>query len=232
MHHHPTPQQCLETLCQSWTDGGAQEWVQQSLGDWDVRELGCGYCTVAAVVHAQLQPPTGQAYAEAKDSLQLQQRYLNFDRREVDESWLRHHWRRIRRFFKKPVFDPAHGTPSHTTQRVLIPMGYQVIYPSEDDEWHCICDPRCLYVLDVMLPDDGETMTGHTMTVHDGTAYTTAPFDPPDTRVLNVFRLPSTETKQLVAYRKYKEAHQEWHDNMEQNIWNRVPVPKRGDYVD
>ena len=232
MHHHPTPQQCLETLCQSWTDGGAQEWVQQSLGDWDVRELGYGYCTVVAVVYSQLKPPTGQAYAQAKYSLQFQQRYPIFEQREVNESWLRYRWRRIKQFFIKPTFDPAHGTPSHATQRVLIPMGYQVIYPNQDQHWHCSCDPRCLYVLDVMLPDDGETTTGHTMTVHNGTAYTTAPFDPADTRVVNVYRLPPEKTQYLVASRKYDEAYQEWHDNIEENVRNHVPIPRLEDYVD
>ena len=216
VHQHTTSQQCLETLHQSWTDGGAQEWVQQSLGDWDVRELGCGYCTVAAVVYAQFQPPTGQAYGEAKDSLQSQQRYLNFDQREVDESSLRHHSRRIRPFFKKPVFDPADGTPSHALQRVLVPMGYQVIYPNEYYKWHCICDPRCLYVLDVLLPG------GHTMTIFNGTAYTTAQFDPTDTKVQNVYRLPPTETQKLVAHRKHEEANQKWNDNKDENIQNRV----------
>ena len=189
--------------------------------------LGCGYCTVAAVVYAQLQPPTGQAYGEAKDSLQSQQRYPIFEQREVNESWLRYRWRRIKKSFIKRTFDPAHGTPSHATQRVLIPMGYQVIYSSEDDEWHCICDPRCVYVLDVILPKDA-----HTMTVHNGTAYTTAPFEPADTRVVNVYRLPPEKTQYLVASRKYNEAYQEGHDNIEENVRNHVPIPRLEDYVD
>ena len=226
MTRHTTQQQCLEVLFQSWTDGGAQQYVQQSLGEWDVRQTGDGYCAIAALVHASLQPPTGQAYGNAKMSLQFQQRHHIFRQRMFEESTPRYFFRRVKQFFVTPTFDPNHGTPSPAILRALMPMGYQVIYPNQDQEWHCTCDPRCLYVLDVVLPDGG-----HTMTIHNGTAYTTAPFDPADTRVLNVYRLPPEKTQHLVTYRKYEEAYQEWHDNMEQNIRNQVPIPRPGHYV-
>ena len=220
-------QQCLEVLFQSWTDGGEQEYVQQSRGEWDIREAGQGYCSIAALVHASLQPPTGQAYENAKMDLEFPQRRLTFHQRMVDESTPRYLLRRLKQLFVTPTFNPSDGTPTHAIYLALDRKGYQVIYPNQNQEWHCICDPLCLYVLDIMLPEGG-----HTMTVHNGTAFTTAPFDPTDTRVLNVYRLPPTETQQLVELRKYEAAYDEWHDNMEENIWNGVPLPKPSDYVD
>lgn len=225
MKQHTDPQQCLELLVQSATDGGVHEYVRQSLGEWDVREVGEGYCAIAALVHAELRPPTGQAYADMKRWLQRQQSPHAFRQRRVDESFLRYALRRLKQLFVHPTFDPSDGTPSHAIYGVLIPLGYRVICPNPDHQWHCICDPRCLYVLDVILHG-----SGHTMTVHDGTCYTTAPFDPAHTRVINVYRLPPAQTKSLVAYRKYEAEHQAWHDNMEQNIRNRVPIPKLDDY--
>ena len=224
MEQHTNQQQCLEFPTQAWTDGGAREYVQQSRGEWDIREPGKGYCAVAALVHASLQTPTGQAYQNAKMDLEFQRRRIPFRQRMVDESTPRYLLRRLKQFFVTPTFNPDDGTPSHAIYRVLEPKGYQVIYPNPSQEWHCICDPQCLYVLDVMLPDGG-----HTFTIHDGIAYTTAPFNPTDTRVLNVYRLPPGETQQLVAWRRYEEDHQEWHENMEENMRHGVPLPKLGD---
>ena len=227
MERHTNQQQCLEVLTQTWTDGGAQEYVQQSRGPWDVREAGEGYCAIAALVHAQLLPPTGQAYKNAKSDLEFQQRNLTFHQRMVDETTPHYLLRRLKQFFVKPTFNASDGTPSHAILRALDSYGYQVIYPNRTQAWHCICDPRCLYVLDVLLPDGG-----HTFTVHGGIAHMTAPFNPTNTQVLNVYRLPPTETREIIALRKYEEDYQEWHDNMEDSFRNQVPLPKLEDYLD
>ena len=212
MKQHTDQQQCLQALLQCPTDGGAQEYVQQSRGAWDVRESPTGACAVATLVHARLQPPTGQAFDEAMFDLQDQQGYHEFSQRKDGENFIRFRLRRAKQVFVTLTLNPAHETSTRALASILLSMGYQVIYPNDDNDWRCICDHSCLYVLDVMLPQGG-----HAMTVHDGTAYTTAPFDPTNTRVVHVYRLPPADTQQLVASRQREEA---WHDNMEQNTCN------------
>ena len=102
-------------------------------------------------------------------------------------------------------------------------MGYRHIYPNGENNWHCILDMQCTYVLDVLMPGY------HTMTVHEGVAYSTAPFDPAKTIVGNVHRLNPRRTRNLKAARDYKEAEDAWfRERMDSGItklpdWNNRP---------
>ena len=51
---------------------------------------------------------------------------------------------------------------------------------------------------------------GHTMTIHNKVAYTTARFNPMETQVINLYGLNAQETRLLKAHRKYEEENQAW----------------------
>ena len=133
-------------------------------------------------------------------------------------------YRRMRQWLRTPKRDPIHGTPSHATSEYITNyLGYEHIYPNDDDRWHCICDEESAYVLDVQMPLD------HTMTIYGRVAYTTAKFDPYDIEVGNVHRLSPKRTHEMKARRQHDEAQRkyilEWleGDGLHLPDWESLP---------
>ena len=170
---HIKPTQCLENLTQQKSDGGRAEFLEQQRRLTDTEpERPTGDCVVVAMVHATFRPETGQSYEEVRDLLNEAIKPSMYDRRRMDEKWTQYVGRRIEQLVRPPIRNPIHGTPSDATDAMLRLRGYEVIYPNAQKRWFCICDMECTYVLDVQMRD------GHTMTVHQQVAYTTALFKP------------------------------------------------------
>ena len=110
----------------------------------------------------------------------------------------------LKQWFNPPRRDPIHGTPSYATANELQFLGYEFIYPNCENRWYCICDMACTYVLDLQIQGD------HTITVHQGIAYTTSHFDPSDTFVGNVHRLGPKGTRGFKARAQLKEDEEVW----------------------
>ena len=87
----------------------------------------------------------------------------------------------------------------------------------------------CTYVLDVLVP------IGHTITVHQRVAYTTAYFNPEETEVGNVLRLGPERTKRLKAQAEYKKAEDRWFRRWMDGDGRQLPdwktCPKLEDYL-
>ena len=224
MIFHTNPQQCLENLAQLETDGGRWEYLEQEERlTRKEPEMPTGDCAVVALVHASFNQPTGQSYREAKSSLWMSTRPWMHKMRMMGESRRDFLYRRFKQWFRSPNADPIHGTSSHAMGSSLEILGYRHIYPNDDNNWYCICDKQCSYVLDVQIPGN------HTMTVHEGVAYTTAPFEPARTTVGNVHWLNPRKTRAFKAAREYKEAEVAWfRDWMDSGMtksldWNSRP---------
>ena len=166
-----------------------------------------GDCAVVAVVHATFRPPTGQSYRDARHSLSMSTRPWMHKTRRMNEKWLDFWIRRLKQWVRPPERNPIHGTPSYATGYWLVSLGYKLIYPNDENRWHCICDMECTYVLDVRMTVD------HTMTVQQRVAYTTSLFNPDDTEVGNVFRLSPEKTGHFKAQAQYKSDEDLWFRN-------------------
>ena len=127
-----------------------------------------------------------------------------YRKRKKGENQLDFMIRRIKQWVRPPNANPIHGTPSHATSSWLELLGYELIYPNEENLWYCICDMVCTYVLDIQIPGD------HTTTVHQRIAYTTAPFNPDETDVVNVHRLSSERTEEFKLRAQYKRDEETW----------------------
>ena len=229
---HIQPNLCLEKLEQRWTDGGREEYLQQQkrLLRYEP-EKPTGDCVVVALVHAQFNPPTGQEYGNSRDLLRAHLKPWMYDLRTKNENQLAYFVRRAIQLFRPPVLNPIHYTPSHATASRLRSLGYQIIYPNDEGQWYCICDETCTYVLDVQIP-----LGDHTFTVHQMIAHTTAPFDPNETEVANVYRLNETKTREIKAWSRYKEAENTWYQRWAENGESQFPSwddkPKLEDYYE
>lgn len=231
MSVHTNPRECLANLVQQPTDGGRAEFLEQEWKSTGTEpEAPTGDCAVVALVHATFRSPSGQAYKDAMFDLSLATRPWMYKVRTKGERQLDFLKRRIRQWLRTPKRNPIHGTPSHATGFWITTfLGYELIYPNVENRWHCICDMMCTYVLDVQMPDGG-----HTMTVHQGVAYT-APFDPHETEVGNVHRLNAKRTKELKARRQYEEEDrlwfQQWAESGDLDLPDWNSRPKLEDYL-
>ncbi len=229
MSVHTNPRQCLANLSQQLTDGGRAEFLEQ---EWKstgtIPEMPTGDCAVVALVHAAFWSPSRESYEEARYSLSKFIRPWMFKARNMNEKPSDYRLRRIRQWIRAPRRNPIHGTPSHATSlSIRILLGYEHIYPNQENRWYCICDMESAYVLDVQTPYD------HTMTVHERVAYTTAHFDPNETEVGNVHQLNPKRTEKLKATRQYEEADRLWRQQLaesyvpfSQQDWGRRPKPE------
>ena len=216
---HTKPQQCLAGLKQEWTDGGRSEFLEQETRRGIKHAPPTGDCAIAAYVHASFKDPSGQAYGEARSSLLMSTNRRMYQEQNLGETTAQYIWRRMQQTLHPPVIEPMEGTPSRAKLVALGMLGYNVIYPNDSGRWHCICDQRCAYVLDVMMPEGG-----HAMTVKRGIAYTTADFDPWCTHVANVFRLPPEDTRFFRAAAKHNKDYELWLDQMlETGQWSEPP---------
>ncbi len=231
MSVHTRPRQCLQSLTQQQTDGGRAEFLEQ---EWrstgSETEAPTGDCAVVALVHATFRYPSGQAYREAMFNLSSSTRPWMYKVRTKGEKQLDFIKRRFQQWLRAPKRNPIHGTPSHATGLWITTfLRYELIYPNEENRWHCICDMKGTYVLDVQVPGD------HTMTVHQRVAYTTAPFDPNETEVGNVHRLNARRTKELKAQRQYEEDERLWVQQWAEGGGFQLPDwssrPKLEDYL-
>ena len=231
MSVHASPRQCLASLTQQPVEGGRAEFLEQetrALGtkpEWPTAD-----CAVVALVYAAFWPPTGHSYRNARLDLSTSIRPWMYKIKRKGEKRLAFLYRRFQQWLRPPRRDPLHGTPTHaTSSRIRHILSYELIFPNEEDRWHCICDMMCTYVLDVQIPED------HTMTVHQRVAYTTAPFDPNNTEVGNVHRLDAQRTKKLKARSAYQEAERLWirqgveGDRFQLPDWESRP--RREDYL-
>ena len=210
-HHlnlHAEPHQCLENLDPQWTDGGREEYLEQQriLLHYEP-ETPTGDCVVVALVHAQFDPPTGQAYRNSKDLLTWSIKPWMYNIRRKNEKKPAYFMRRAIQWFRPPEQNPIHLTPSHATAGRLQALGYQLIYPNDEGRWHCICDETCAYVLDIQIP-----LSDHTLMVHQMVAYTTAPFDPKNTEVVHVHKLNEIGTSEFKAWARYRKAENLWYE--------------------
>ena len=236
MSVHINPRQCLANLTQQLTDGGGAEFLKQ---EWRFPgtkpEMPTGDCAIVALVHAAFCPPTGQSYSRARSNLSNSIRGWMYKERQKGETQLDYRYRRFRQWLRPPKRDPIHGTPTHATSSCIrIFLGYEFIYPNEENHWYCICDDVCTYVLDVQIPG------AHTMTVHQRVAYTTILFDPDKTEVGNVHWLNPEKTRELKAtrqeeVRKHEEERQLWRKRCEESYGRFLPQdwesrPKLEDY--
>ena len=224
MRIHNEPRLCLRNLSQHESDGGRAEYLEQErrvIGSEP--EMPTGDCAVVAVVHAVFRPPTGQSYREARNNLSMSIRPWMHKTRRMNEKWLDFWIRRLKQWVRPPKRNPIHGTPSHATGSWLALLGYELIYPNENNQWHCICDMACTYVLDLQTPVD------HAMTVHQRIAYTTAPIDPDESDIGNVFRLSPEKTRQFKAWAQYERDEELWFrgriapDGMSLPDWEKRP---------
>ena len=222
---HTKPQQCLAGLKQEWTDGGRSEFLEQEWRRGTQHVPPTGDCAIAAYVHASFEDPSGQAYGEARSSLLMSTNRKMYQEKNLGETTAEYIWRRIQHTLHPPIIEPMHGSPSRAKIVALGMLGYNVIYPNDGGRWHCICDPWCAYVLDVMMPEGG-----HTMTVMRSIAYTTADFNPQTTYVANVFRLPPEDTRIFRATVKHNIDYDRWLDQMlKTGQWSEPP--KLEDYL-
>ena len=175
MNVHTEPRQCLTNLFQQETDGGRAEFLEQEsrLKHLDL-EMPTGDCAVVSLVHATFRPSTGQSYRDCQWELWRFTKPWMYDERRVNEGSPGYVLRRIGQWMRPPNRSPIHGTQSLAMASWLRLLGYEHIYPNEGTKWHCICDNECAYVLDILMPQ------GHTISVHQRVAYTTAFFDPRD----------------------------------------------------
>lgn len=230
MRAHFQPRHCLSNLLQQESDGGRAEYLEQERRRTRAEpELPTGDCAVVAVVHASFQPETGQSYREARQNLLVPNRPWMYRRRLYGESRPAFLFRRLKQSVKPPNRDPLHGTPSFATASWLGLLGYQHIYPNEQEAWHCICDSACTYVLDIGIPG------GHTITVHQRIAYTTSPFYPEHTEVGNVYRLNPKRTRYFKGMAEYKKAEDLWWQQFTASGGLQLPDwqarPKLEDYL-
>ena len=231
MSTHTSPRQCLANLSQRRTDGGRVEFFgQRERFIGTEQEMPTGDCAVVALVHAAFWPVTGQSYGEARSHLSSAIRTWMYKERKMGEERLDSLYRRIKQWLRAPGRDPIHGTPSHATGDCIRNLlGYEHIYPNEENRWHCICDITCTYVLDIQAPWD------HTMTVHQRVAYTTAEFNPHETDVGNVHRLNAQRTRNYKAQGQYKEAERRWFQEWVESDGSQLPDwesrPKLEEYL-
>ena len=154
---------------------------------------------MGTVVHATFLPLRGQSYREVRSDLSMSILPWMKMRRTKGEGLLGYWARRTKQWVRRPRSEPMHGTPSDATGLSLELRDYKNIYPNEEGLWFCICDTECKYALDVQIP-----LGGHTMTVHQGVAFTTADFSPDETEVVNVRRLDAERTREFRSYARYK----------------------------
>ena len=228
---HTSPRQCLAKLTQQQADGGRAEYSEQERRSTGTEpEVPTGDCAVVASVHATFRYPSGQAYRDAMFNLSSSTRPWMHKVRTKGEKLLDFLYRRLQHWVQVPNRNPIHGTPSHATGFWITTfLRYELIYPNEENRWNCICDMMCTYVLDVQIPG------GHTMTVHQGVAYTTAPFDPDETEVGNVHRLNAWRTKELKAQGQYEKDERLWFQQWAEDGRFQLPDwesrPKLADYL-
>ena len=216
---HTKPEQCLTGLKQEWTDGGRFAFLEQESRIGIQHVPPAGDCAIAAYVHASFKDPSGQAYGDARSSLMMSTNRRMYQEKNLGETTAQYIWRRVQQWFHPPIIEPMEGTPSRAKIVALGMLGYKVIYPNDSGQWHCVCDQQCAYVLDVMMPEGG-----HTMTVTRGTAYTTADFDPRSTHVANVFRLSPEHTRTFRATAIYNKDYERWLEQMlETTRWPEPP---------
>ena len=221
---HTNPRQCLAKLSQQLTDGGRTEFLEQ---EWKstgtLPEIPTGDCAVVALVYAAFDSPTGRSYGEAKYRLSVSIQPRMYNKRKMGEKLPDFLHRRVRQWVRAPKLNPIHGTPTHATSHVITTLfHYELIFPNEEKRWYCICDMESAYVLDVLIPGD------HTMTVHEGVAYTTAPFDPGETIVGNVHWLSPEKTRRLKAMRQKEARRKEeerkwWRERWEESYGRFLP---------
>ncbi len=228
---HTSSSQCLANLTQQRTDGGRAEYLEQERRSTGTEpEVPTGDCAVAALVHATFRPPTGHSYRRAIQDLTMSIRPQMYEVRQKDEKLSEFLYRRLRQWIRPPNRNPIHATPSLATGSWITNiLRYEHIYPNKENSWHCICDMMCTYVLDVQLS------LGHTMTVHQRVAYTTSPFHPDETEVVNVHRLNAERTAYLKASRRYEEAQdiwfQQWAEGDRLQLLNWEGRPKLDDFL-
>ena len=226
MNPHHNPRQCLGNLEQRKSDGGRREFLEQERKfHGDAPEFPTGDCAIVALVHASFRPPNGQSYRDSLDEISWSIRPWMYDVRTKNEKTSSYFIRRIRQWIKPPEQNPIQMTPSHATALRLGLLGYQHIYPNDNNRWICICDMESTHVLDVQIPED------HTMTVHQKVVYTTAPFDPGQTEVGNVFRLSPKATKERKAWMEYHLAYDEWAENFVNGTSGSEALPKLEEYL-
>ena len=62
-----------------------------------------------------------------------------------------------------------HGTPNQATLSYLRLFGYEHMYPNANHRWRCVCDPRCSFIVDMMVPGGGHAIVkGVSKTDHCG----------------------------------------------------------------
>lgn len=229
MSGHITPYQCLSALVQKIVDGGRSEYLDQEASMGRESDPPRGDCAIVAAVYATYQHPSGQNYGDVRLHLGLGIHPGVFNRREYGESKARFVLRRIRQFFISPNGEPMHGTPSRATLSYLQMYGYQHIYPNAEGRWYCICDPRCSYHVDMLMPGGG-----HAICVQQGVAYSTIPFDPEESEVGNVLGLGREKTAYFSAFRRYNQDHEAWLERMLKARdwnWDMSSEPKLDDYL-
>ena len=238
MSIHTNPRQCLANLTLRLSDGGREEFLERELFGIE-SEVPTGDCVIVALVYATHKPPTGKSYEYVKSRLSgllMSMMYKDpglFKRRRKHEGRIEFLRRRFNEWRRASNHNPIHETPSEVTETYLrVFSGYKIICTDSKDRenrWYCICDNECTYVLDVVIPGGG-----HTMTVHQRVAYTTARFDPGETEVVNVYGLSPEGTKECKAQRAYAEAEERWLDeqmqgDLESTNWDSGP--KLEDYL-
>ena len=206
---HTTPEQCLANLEQLETNGGRWEYLdQEARFRHSGPEMPTGDCSVVALVHATFRPSTGQSYQDAQFELSTSTRPWMYKLRRLGEGNIPWFVRRIKQYFSPPNRNPIHGTPSHAMGEKLWISGYKHIYPNAGKRWWCICDMGSTYVVDMLMPE------GHSITVHQRTAYTTAFLDPESTIVANVYRLDPDRTRGFKnlreEQRRRKQEEEDW----------------------
>lgn len=218
MRVHDAPRLCLRNLVQQASDGGRFEYLEQERRAFGFEpERPTGDCAVVALAHATFRPATGRSYREAKDNLAMSISPWMQERRTKGERFLEYRIRRVKQRVGPLKSDPIHGTPSDATGLTLELRGYRHIYPNEEGRWYCICDMECTYVLDIQMPSD------HTMTVHQGVAYTAALFDPDETEVVSVRGLDPDGTRNLKAYAQHKRDDEHWlQEQMANGAFHRI----------
>lgn len=229
MTRHTTPIQCLRALPQEISDGGRAEYLAQESGMGYEQEIPKGDCAIVATVYATFHRPAGQAYRDARFHLASGMHRRVFERRERGEPTMGFVLRRIKQHFRPPGREPMHGTPNQATLSYLLLFGYEHIYPNTERRWHCVCDPRCTFLVDMVMPGGG-----HAICVRGGTAYSTIPCDPDETEVVNVLRLGPDKTAYFRALERYQEDHETWLHKMIENLdrkWDWSGEPKLDDYL-
>ena len=211
--HHATFFQCLANLDQRETDGGRWEYLdQEARGRSSEPERPTGDCAVVSLVDAKFRPTNGQSYRGARFEIATSTKPRMYKEQWLNEGKFAYFLRMIAQWWRPPIRNPIHGTPSEAIAWRLWLSGYKLIYPNEDKRWSCICDMECAYVLDIQMPGH------HTMAVHQRVALTTAFFDPVLTVVANAHRLDPERTRRLKALREDERRREEG----EEERWRQI----------